>query len=241
VDDASALLEKAKIINSANPSVSADMDITFTLGMTHFHRGDIEEVLACFDRVSGMAAKVGEYTLLFACHILRILIFESRGNFDGMLDEAFKALELSKKIESGYNRITASALMIHVLKRSGREDKIESECLETIGRSNTDEWDVHTFSRGFVEIVRGEILADHGDWPRSNEMFERGVELLGGGNYGVLYGAIARGWYAEYLRRQGSKAEAIEQYLKAAELYKKMGNSSQEKWVGEKVASISTQ
>jgi tetratricopeptide (TPR) repeat protein len=235
------MLEKAKIINSANPSMSADMDITFTLGIKHFHRGDLEEGLACFDRASGMAAKVGEYPLLFSCHTLRAIIFGGRGNFNGMLDEAFKALELSKKMESGYNRITACALMIHALKRSGREDEIESECLETISRSNTDEWEIHTFSRGFIEFVRGEILADHGDWPRSNEMFEHGIELLSKGTYGVLYGAIARGWYAEYLSKQESKAEAIEQYLKVAELYKKMGNSSQEKWIGEKVASISVQ
>jgi hypothetical protein len=70
-------------------------------------------------------------------------------------------------------------------------------------------------------------------------MFEYGIELLSRGNYGVLYGAIARGWYAEYLGKQGSKAKAIEQYLKAAELYKRMGNSSQENWIMEKVASIS--
>jgi tetratricopeptide (TPR) repeat protein len=239
VDNASTMLEKAKIINSMNPSVSADIDITFTQGMKHFHRGDLEEGLACFDRTSEMATKVGEYGFLFTCHLLRVLIFDIRSNFNGMFDEALKALELSKRVESGYNRITACTLMIHALKRSGREDKIESECLKTISNSKTDEWDVHTFSRGFIEIVRGEIFADQGDWPRSNRMFEYGIELLSRGNYGVLYGAIARGWYAEYLGKQGSKAKAIEQYLKAAELYKRMGNSSQENWIMEKVASIS--
>jgi len=221
--------------------VSADMDITFTLGMKHFHRGNLEEGLACFERASGMATKVGDYAILFTCHFCMALIFDSRGDFNGVFDEAFKALELSKKTESELRRITACTLMIHALKRSGRKDEIEGECLATISSSNTDEWDIHTFSRGFIEFVRGEIFAEQGDWPRSNKMFEYGIEVMSRGNYGVLYEAIARSWYAEYLSKQESKAKAIEEYLKAAELYKKMDNSSQEKWIEEKVASLSMQ
>jgi tetratricopeptide (TPR) repeat protein len=219
------------------------MDIISALEFLHWYRGEFEEALACTERLLEFAVKVDDYGDQFVRHWNMAEISEDRGDFNRQLDEAFKLLELSKKSESGYQRVTACTYMIHALKRSGKkEDKIESECLETIRSTNIDGWKkVYTQSRALMEIVNGELLAEQGDWPRSNEMFESGIELMSRANGGILGEARARGWYAEYLTKQGSKAEAIEQYLKAGELYRKLGNSRQEKWVEEKIASLSMQ
>ena len=199
-----------------------------------FFLGDWDLVVATADRYEQEAAAGDPHYLLHSLHAYRSLIRIARGELEGALSDAARALEVGRGAGDPQALQPGLACSVYAYVLVGRHEEARELLDEMLADPRLTGYAYEPeLARAAIQLGRGEELlqaiernpdsrwktaslaTSRGDLPEAADLYAEGGYLPGE--------ALLRGWAAQGLLAEGRRAEAEEQLDKALAFWRSVG------------------
>jgi tetratricopeptide (TPR) repeat protein len=227
-EKAIATAKRAILINEEIRDMRGQVDAYFYAGLAFFNYRLFGEAFACFDTSFKIAEKISYNNRASWAALYSALALDILGELRPALIQNLLAVKYAEKTDSHYSQSQSWANLLALYSKLGDIENAD-KCYTKIKLLFPDESKAGS-KLGHAAMVKAEALffAAKKDWGRSNELFDKSLDLLKGALFAKSFEATMRLDYALTLDKQGNFYNASIQREKALQLTEKIDSQFRE-------------